>query len=135
MSNIKFVLLFLFFVQVSSLRRQKQTFEPYSRFKSVKCHTSNITVVDFKCFIKANSRRNTTLNMIANITRPVFTSIGRYDFRSKSISNSQRSIINATVDLCSFLNGTKSNPVAEWILGMMPELKKLIHPCPYQVIT
>jgi len=135
MSFLKLFLLILYFSEVFASRPQKQNFEPYSRYKSVNCSSSLITLSSFNCFVKATSRTNTTLNIIANISRPVYSVDIQFDFRSKSLSNSQRSIINTTFEACSVLNGTMSNPVVNWVLGFMPALKKILHPCPYQVLN
>jgi len=135
MSIFKLFLLFLYFSQVFAMRTQKQNFEPYSRYKSVNCSASQISVSSFKCFVKAYSRTNTTLNIIANISRPLYSVDIQFDFRSKSLSNSQRSIINTTFEICSILNGTMSNPVYNWILGMSPVFKNILHSCPYQVLN
>ncbi|CAH1733836.1 unnamed protein product [Chironomus riparius] len=133
MLKSKFFLLFLYFSMNFAARVQKQNLEPYSRFKSIHCNSSNITVSGYKCYIKAFSRTNTTTNIFVNLTRPVHSFNVRYDLRFKSLSNSQRSIINTTLEVCSILNGTGSNPVYKWFIGMMPELEELLHPCPYKV--
>ena len=135
MSKFKLYVFILYFSQIFGSRTQKLNFEPFSRFKSVKCTASNISASSFDCFVKAYSQRNTTLDVIVNFSKPLYIINIRYDFRAKSLSNSQRSIINATCEVCSILNGTASNPVYQWLLGMMPELKQSIHPCPYQVLN
>ena len=135
MSSFKIFVFILYSSQIFGSRQQNQNFEPFSRFKSVKCTATNISVSSFDCFVKAYSQRNTTLNVIVNFSKPLNIINIRYDFRAKSLSNSQRSIINATCEVCSILNGTASNPVYQWLLGMMPELKQSIHPCPYQVLN
>lgn len=125
--------IFLLFVIFSNIFPLKQDLDPYMRYTNVKCLTSNCSMSGFKCFIKSYSRLNTTLNVFVNLTKPLFDLKVRYDFRHKSLSNSQRSIINSTVDVCSFLNGTDTNPIFKWILGVVPNLAKLLHPCPYEV--
>jgi hypothetical protein len=30
------------------------------------------------------------------------------------------------------LNGTQTNPVYKWLIGLLPELDVYLHPCPYQ---
>lgn len=42
-------------------------------------------------------------------------------------------IINTTVSLCQFLDGSKSNVFLDWILSIIGETlpKNFIHPCPY----
>ena len=133
MSKFKLFVFILCFSQILGSRPQNQNIEPFSRFNSVKCTASEISVSSFNCFVKAYSQRNTTLNFIVNISKPLFDLNIRYDFRTKSLSNSQRSLINATFEVCSILNGTGSNPVFQWIIGLTPGLKKMLHHCPYQV--
>jgi hypothetical protein len=123
----------LLFVIISSTSSLKQELEPYMRFTNVKCLTSNISVSGFKCFIKSYSRRNTTLNVFVNLTKSIHDIKVRYDLRYKSLSNAQRSIINTTIEVCSFLNGTDTNPVFKWLIGVIPNLSTFLHPCPYQV--
>lgn len=108
-------------------------FEPYARFTTVQCSSSNVTVSDFKCFVKAYSRKNTSLNLLLNISRPIYDIKARYEYRSKSIANAYRSLINVTIDICKVLNGTNSNPVFNWLMGMIPDLKVMLHPCPLEV--
>ena len=135
MSNFKLFLLIFYFFQSFASRIQKQNFDPYSRYKSINCSASLITLSSFECFVKAYSRTNTTLNIIANISRPIYFVKIQFDLRAKSLSNSERSIINVTFESCSILNGTMSNPVYHWVMGMMPALKQILHPCPYQVLN
>jgi Protein of unknown function (DUF1091) len=43
-------------------------------------------------------------------------------------------IINSTLNLCKFMNGTdNNNPIMKWIVDSISEKlsKDLIHPCPY----
>jgi hypothetical protein len=42
-------------------------------------------------------------------------------------------IINSTVNACKFVNGSDSNPIANWISGAVTDSlpKGFIHPCPY----
>jgi len=125
MFYFKIILLFAIFTKVLAV---KQVLDPYIRYTNIKWLSSNCSMSSFKCYIKSYSRQNTTLNVFVNFTKPIYEMSVRYDLR-----NSQRSIINTTVDLCSFLNGTETNPIFKWILGMVPNLVKLLHPCPYEV--
>lgn len=128
---LKFLIILIYCILNNSA--SKQNLDPYMRYTNVKCLTSNATISSFKCFIKSYSRYNSTLNIFVNLTRSIFDIKVRYDFRHKSLSNSQRSIINSTVDICQFLNGTITNPIFKWIIGMVPKLEKLLHTCPYEV--
>ena len=129
----KILFLFTIFLFILSFPVRKQHSEPYLRFTSTKCDSSNKSVSGYKCFIKAYSRTNTTLSVFVNLTKPIFKVKFNYDLTCKSISNSYRSIINVTFEACSLLNGTASNPVFQWIMGNLPDLKKLLHVCPYKV--
>ncbi|KAL7011599.1 hypothetical protein ACKWTF_014342 [Chironomus riparius] len=110
-----------------------QNSQPYLRFKSIKCNSSNKTISGYKCFIKAYSRTNTTINVFVNLTEPHFKADLNYDLTYKSLSNSYRSIINVTYEICSILNGTGSNPVFQWVVGHIPNLREILHVCPYKV--
>ena len=134
MLEIKIFTLFVIFSSCFSAREQNRIFEPYFRFKSTQCSSSNKSLSGYKCFVKSYSRKNATLNVFVNLTRPVNFVNVQYDFTYRSLSNSQRSIINATFEVCSILNGTGSNPVFQWLLGLAPDLKQGLHPCPYQVL-
>lgn len=121
------------FCFILTMSRRNHQLEPYFIYKSVKCTSSNITLSGFKCFVKAYSRTNATLNIFVNISKPVFKAYVTYDHRYKSLSNSQRSIINSTSEVCSILNGTENNIVFKWIIEQIPILGSILHPCPYQV--
>ena len=134
MSSIKLIVLALQLLKIFAARTQRQDLEPYSRFRSIQCSSSNISLTVLTCFVKAYSRKVTTITVNVNITRPLYSANLHYEFRSKSISNSQRSIINVTFNICSILNGTGSNPVFQWLIGHVPQLKESLHPCPYLVV-
>ena len=134
MSSFKLVVLAFCFLQIFAARTQKQELEPYSRFRSIQCSSSNLTLTVLTCFVKAYSRKVTTITVNVNITRPLYSANLHYEFRSKSISNSQRSIINVTFNICSILNGTGSNPVFQWLIGHVPQFKSIVHPCPFLVM-
>lgn len=134
MSITSIIFLFILISSTSSTsQKRKQNFDPYFRFKSINCSSSFITLSSFKCFIKAYSRRNTTLNVYMNITKPLFKANVIFDLKYKSISNSQRSIINITTEGCSIVNGTVTNKLFNWLIGNIPLLKRIIHACPYEV--
>jgi hypothetical protein len=42
-------------------------------------------------------------------------------------------IVNSTVKMCRFLNGTENNPVADWFLDIVSDTlpEGFLHPCPY----
>jgi len=100
---------------------------------STKCDSSNKSVSGYKCYIKAYSRTITTLNVFVNLTETIFNAKFNYDLTYKSISNSYRSIINVTFEACSVLNGTANNPVFQWVMGNLPDLKKVLHACPPKI--
>lgn len=133
MHKIIFIVSFLILFSSLATSAKIQNFEPYQRLTSLKCQSSNKSVSGYKCFVKANSRKNTTLNVFVNFTRPLFVIKISYDLTFKSISNSYRSIINVTFEACSLLNGTANNLVFHWIMENFPDLRQLLHACPYKV--
>jgi len=44
-----------------------------------------------------------------------------------------RTLINATADVCGFLNGTNNDPLTKWIVGIVGASLPpgLLHSCPY----
>jgi Protein of unknown function (DUF1091) len=42
-------------------------------------------------------------------------------------------IINSTIEMCQFLNGTDSNPIAKWMIDAVSDFVPtgFFHPCPY----
>lgn len=103
------------------------------RLTGIKCGSSNKTVSDYKCFFKANSRTNTTINVFENMMRPIFYLYLSYDLiiDTRHIQNARSSML--LFDICSILNGTGSNPVFHWMLGNLPDLQDVLHSCPYKV--
>lgn len=133
MTILKFLVTFLMILMIFSSPVHKQNSDPYVRLKSIKCDASNESVSGYNCFIKAHSRTNTTMNIFVNLTRPIYSTKISYGLTYKSLSNSQRTIINVSYELCSVLNGSDSNPVFQWVMGNLPALQKYIHACPYEV--
>jgi len=45
-----------------------------------------------------------------------------------------RTLINATAEVCKFLNGTKSEPIVKWVIDLVgPYMPRgLVHNCPYR---
>jgi len=50
-----------------------------------------------------------------------------------SKSNQPRTIINATADICGFLNGTNNDPLSKYIFDAIGDAlaKNFLHQCPY----
>ena len=133
MCSIKvFLLILALLINLTSPAR-KATIYPYIRFTKIKCLSSSNSLSGYDCFVKAYSRTNTTINIFVNLTRPLYSVKARYDLTYKYLTNSQRSIINSTLEICEFLNGTTSNPVFKWIVGFMKNFDQMLHTCPYTV--
>jgi Protein of unknown function (DUF1091) len=51
----------------------------------------------------------------------------------KSITPYFNSVINSTLDLCEFVNGTQSNLVTKYFIGIFTKSLPpgFVHPCPY----
>jgi len=104
------------------------------KFKSMTCSSSNKTISpDFSCFIKTAAGK-TTMNMIFNVTKPVYNFKIRYDVTRGATDESEaRTIINVTMRMCSFLNGTIRDPASKWIITKLKKSFKpgFLHSCPY----
>lgn len=130
---LKLFLIFLIFY-INFVTSARFGVEPFTKFTSIKCESTNKSISSYKCFLKSYSRRNTTINVSANISKPLFNFKLRYELLFSDIGNSKRIIINETIDLCPFLNGTSPNVLIKWIVGLMSaSLRDIIHPCPYSV--
>jgi hypothetical protein len=55
------------------------------------------------------------------------------DVKHRTITPYYNQVINNSISLCAFVNGTDNNLVISWILKMIGKTfpKRLIHPCPY----
>ncbi|CAH1733837.1 unnamed protein product [Chironomus riparius] len=131
MCSINFLILSSILLINCGSPARKTTSYPYIRFTAMKCLSSSKSVSSFDCYVKAYSRTNTTMNVFVNLTRPIFAAKARYDLTYKYLTNSQRSIINSTLEICEFLNGTSANPVFKWIVGFMKNFDQMLHACPY----
>jgi hypothetical protein len=108
----------------------------HSNIKMMTCNSSNKTLLYYKCFAKAYSRKNQTMNILVSLAKPVYeVSIALEMSYKTTTSPNYRTIINATVDVCGYLNGTNSNPLGKWYFGILRESlpENLLHPCPYTV--
>lgn len=107
-----------------------------SIIKKVTCSASNITIrPDYKCSAKAFSRTDQKMNVCFNLVKPIYDFYLALDVSYKTTTNSYRSVINSTIDLCGYMNGTNSNPLAKYAMDMARNSVPpgLIHPCPYSV--
>jgi hypothetical protein len=122
-----------------------------SRIKSVKCSSSNKSLSFYNCFVLTHNFANTTLNIESNLTRPTYdakvnkTSLIFKRFLKiflqfslvisfKAPKESNRTIINTTVEICEVLNGTSNHPATKFFLEVSNNLlsQNLLHHCPYQ---
>jgi Protein of unknown function (DUF1091) len=122
------------------------------KIRSLKCTSSNKSISsNFKCFAKSYSRKFSTMNFDYFMTRPLFNIMVSVNSWNKFMTHFENftqmhlefkhgggitpyynTIINATLNFCEYLNGTKSNPVIKFVLdameGRLPNT--MIHPCP-----
>lgn len=129
---LKFLHLLIFYVNFVNSARSGDA--AYNKFTWVKWTASNISASSYKCFLKAYSRRNVTVTVFANISRSLYDYKMRHELLFSDIGNAKRTIINETIDMCAFLNGTNTNVLFKWIVGVLDaNFKKYVHPCPYFV--
>ncbi|KAG5668974.1 hypothetical protein PVAND_016878 [Polypedilum vanderplanki] len=72
--------------------------EPLVKFTSVKC-TSTKSIIS-KCFVKAYSRKNTTLNVYLNITKEFKELNVNFMIQYRHLIPQYRTIVNVTFDFC-----------------------------------
>lgn len=122
------------------------------KVKSFRCTASNQTISDdFECFAKTYHLGYSSINFQINLTRPILTAMvrsiefffylncfwihlskGHFDLQLKKESR-YTSIINTTIPICSFLNGSEGNVALKWVLDLHRETLPpgFIHACPY----
>lgn len=76
--NVRLILLVSFFYYLCVLSAPKDT--QIIRFTKVECSASGITVKNYKCFVKAVSRKVTTLNFNFTSPRPLYHNINLSHF-------------------------------------------------------
>lgn len=123
-----------------------------SRFRDVKCSTSNKTT-SVKCLIKAYSRNAAYLNILGNFHKPLHTAWVtnlnwqnnyflivslfkvNYTLALRSVTTQYRTLINVSFDACKFFNGTDSNPAAKWLMSIAFQKlsHEVFHACPFIV--
>jgi hypothetical protein len=109
----------------------------HSNIKMMTCNSSNKTILpDYKCFAKAYSRNNQTMNVLMFFPKPVYEAFVALEVSYKTTTSpNYRTLINSTIDVCGFLNGTNNNPLVKWFFSVIRESlpKNFLHPCPYIV--
>lgn len=100
----------------------------------MKCISSNQTFIVGFCYVKAVSRKVTTVNVdisiIRDIDEPVLLSIEAY-FR---YSLTFRKMMGSEINACDFVGMATDSPLA-WIISQNMKEQKfwhLVHPCPYK---
>jgi Protein of unknown function (DUF1091) len=112
------------------------------KVRSFKCTSSNQTIhPNFKCFAKSYSRTFSAIFLDCFFRRPLCNvlltfSISKLRFEIKhggGITPYYHTFINSTVHFCETLNGTDSNPIANWAIEAISHAvpKGFFHPCPY----
>lgn len=126
---VKILIFFVTFASLLSLSSNVFVFQ----MTSFKCSSSNKTLSSYKCFAKSYSRTHSTFNILFNITRPLTNVKAHVDIQMKSITPFYNSVINTTLDICGFLNGTSKNIATKWFFDIMTSSfpPGYIHPCPY----
>lgn len=147
--SVKFLLLPMLII--SPLLEQLVDSGGITRFRDAKCSSSNKTM-SVKCFVKAHNRNTSYLNVLANFHTPAYTAwvwnliyFGsflincchklNFSLALRSVTTNYRTLITLSGDVCKFLNGTKNNKPAEWLLNILfqERASELFHPCPFTV--
>lgn len=125
---------FIFFSLLTFIFAANPYEDAWLKFTSAKCSSSGKTMTQ-KCFIKAYSRKNSTLNVLVNITSQINEAKVNFEVRHKSLSNYYRTIINITFDFCKAMEN-KDNILMNWLLQLWSEnFRNNLHKCPYKVVS
>jgi hypothetical protein len=117
---------------------QKKARKVTSVLNKVDCSTSGKTISkeNFSCFLEDMNNAKTQKRIIieTNITNPILKIMGNLAIEHRPNAQSEyKTLVNNTLEVCSFLNGTDRNPIGKWIMdqvsGSLPA--EYIHPCPY----
>jgi hypothetical protein len=127
---IKIPLLFATFASILAANSQD---EPVVKFTSAKCTSTN-TSLNYKCFVKAYSRKNSTLNASFNITRELTEASMNFEVRYRAM-NQFRTIINMTLDFCGAMK-SRNNLMVNWLLNVWSDnFRNNLHECPYKIVS
>jgi hypothetical protein len=109
----------------------------YTKFKKVKCLSSNLTLFpNYKCYIKAYNRQTALPNVFVKFTRPVTEVFANFSLQYRQPTNIfYRNIMNGNANVCDYLSNRNNHPLAAWIVKILRNSlpKSVIHPCPYKV--
>jgi hypothetical protein len=130
-------IILLCLVNFAPAARQKEPFETGFRFRSVKCTTDNVTAFTNFCFLKAISRRFTTLNISFNFTRPLDRPIDVQQIFRKKLTQSYHTMIDTKrVEWCDIMEGKGRNIVLQLVIDMVKgSAPGIFHKCPYESLV
>jgi hypothetical protein len=131
---MKVGILFVIFLFVNF----KEGFCGIEKFKSAYCNSSTKTIFpNFTCFVKPVSRDVSTMNVRGHLRRPIYKAYFDYQIFYRRHSVYSRQVIHVKkIEACSVVNGTNTNVLFSWLVGLLIASAPpgIIHPCPYSVI-
>ncbi|KAL7012337.1 hypothetical protein ACKWTF_014786 [Chironomus riparius] len=106
-----------------------------SRFRSIECDADNYTTSVGFCYIKAVSRRVTTLNVHFKNLKPSFKPLYVRMILYYRYGNIYREVIDTKrVEWCSIMEGMTAHLFLMQTINQIMEIAgKAIHKCPYEV--
>lgn len=132
--DLKFLLVFqLLFFSAATCENQKN-FVNGTRFQSINCQANNSTLIINYCFIKAISRKVTTINIGLSFLKPVnkpiyvlFSLNYRYGLIYREVINTKKQ------EWCEIMEGKSTHLYITQTINQIKETAPhLIHKCPYE---
>jgi hypothetical protein len=130
-------IILLCLVNLAPAARQQEKFETGIRFRSLKCAADNVTAFMNFCFLKAVSRRFTTLNVSFNLTRPLDRPIDVQQIFRKKLTQSYHTLIDTKrVEWCDIMEGKGRNIMLQLLINMVKgSTPGIFHKCPYDSLV
>lgn len=133
---LTFCITSLLFLQIVTSANPRTTESPKirSRFKSIRCHSDNVTVIMKFCYLKAYSKYVVTANIALNILSPIQKVYIQFilSYRYGLIF---RPVIDTKIqDWCAIVKGGQTSPYIKLLLDTLKDTTgpKAIHECPYE---
>lgn len=131
-----FLLLVILSLLIPSIptAKKKEEFVKGRRFTALECRPENTSIAIHYCYIKAISRRVTTLNVGLTFIKPLKRQFNVQFVENYRYGNIYREVINThKLDFCGLMGNSLSNP---FVSSIMNEVKasapQLFHKCPYE---
>lgn len=121
------------FIQINGNKKKNPSLTYASRFRSIECQADNYTAFVEYCYIKAYSRRVTTVNVLFKNLRPSDAPIWVQMILYYRYGNIYREVIDTKrIEWCAIMDGLTGHLfLMQTIRQIKTMVAKNIHKCPY----